>query len=341
MLCCRCQRWFVYASTQSAAYETLCLSTNTVSSQPNASTPAQYPVPSCSHTRSPRPIHIPTGLDLSFLTTFAGPTGASSARIAAKAHDNGPQLDDEILADADVAAAIASHGTVMREYDINNEDRSLLARVAGAIAEKHGDTGFKGKVQLNLRGSGGQSFGVFLTTGLEVRRPGIVVVLLWSHQLLCCSGCILVVTSVLLPVCISVSLGPTGCPCVDHYASITHSYKSKLIQTNTLPGLHPIPSPPRCGWWARPMITSARAWRAARSPSCHHQTAHSRQSRPPLPATPACTAPLAGGCSSTDAQVRALAGRCPSVLGWQGCAIRCKVSGFSVLTDLSVVQSLC
>jgi glutamate synthase (ferredoxin) len=42
------------------------------------------------------------GLDLSFLTTYAGETGASTARIAQEVHSNGPQLDDRILEDAEV-----------------------------------------------------------------------------------------------------------------------------------------------------------------------------------------------------------------------------------------------
>ena len=48
------------------------------------------------------PLAKTTGLDLSFLTTFAGEAGASKARLGQEVHDNGPQLDDEILADADV-----------------------------------------------------------------------------------------------------------------------------------------------------------------------------------------------------------------------------------------------
>ncbi len=44
------------------------------------------------------------GLNLSFLTTFAGPSGASSARRTQPVHDNGPQLDDRILADPEVRA---------------------------------------------------------------------------------------------------------------------------------------------------------------------------------------------------------------------------------------------
>lgn len=43
-----------------------------------------------------------TGLDLSFLTTFAGPSGKSSDRRAQAVHENGPVLDDRILADPEI-----------------------------------------------------------------------------------------------------------------------------------------------------------------------------------------------------------------------------------------------
>jgi len=111
-------------------------------------------------------------LDLTFLTTFAGESGKSSERRVQAVHSNGPQLDDEILADPEVQAAIAQQGTVSKSYEIINTDRALLGRLAGAIAKPYGDNGFKGKVQLNLRGSGGQSFGVFLATGVEVKLVG-------------------------------------------------------------------------------------------------------------------------------------------------------------------------
>jgi glutamate synthase (ferredoxin) len=76
------------------------------------------------------------GLDLSFLTTYAGETGASTARIAQEVHSNGPQLDDRILEDAEVQACIASATEVTKSFDIVNVDRSALGRVAGAIAKK-------------------------------------------------------------------------------------------------------------------------------------------------------------------------------------------------------------
>lgn len=81
------------------------------------------------------------GLDLSFLTTYAGPSGKSSVRLAQAVHSNGPVLDDEILADKEVREAIRTQGSVTKSYDIVNVDRSALGRVAGAVAKPYGDAG--------------------------------------------------------------------------------------------------------------------------------------------------------------------------------------------------------
>jgi glutamate synthase (ferredoxin) len=80
-------------------------------------------------------------LDLSFLTTYAGPSGKSSVRLASSVHSNGPVLDDEILADKEVQEAIRTQGSVTKAYDIVNVDRSALGRVAGAVAKPYGDSG--------------------------------------------------------------------------------------------------------------------------------------------------------------------------------------------------------
>ena len=66
-------------------------------------------------------------------------------------HGNGPVLDDEILADPEVAEAIKSEGSVHRAYDILNTDRASLGRVGGAIARLHGDSGFAGTVSIDLK----------------------------------------------------------------------------------------------------------------------------------------------------------------------------------------------
>jgi glutamate synthase (ferredoxin) len=120
-----------------------------------------------------------SGLDLSFLTTQASlPAGSpvaamrSSERRAQGTHDNGAQLEDAVVRDPAFQAAVASHGSYEASYEIVNTDRSLLARVGGAIAKPHGDNGFAGSIRLNLKGSAGQSFGCFSARGLEVRLVG-------------------------------------------------------------------------------------------------------------------------------------------------------------------------
>jgi glutamate synthase (ferredoxin) len=51
------------------------------------------------------------------------------------AHDIGPVLDDDILADKEIAAAIRDKKSVKKEMNIVNTDRSVGARVAGVIAK--------------------------------------------------------------------------------------------------------------------------------------------------------------------------------------------------------------
>merc|ERR1711943_182231 len=55
---------------------------------------------------------------------------------------------------------------------IVNEDRAAMARIAGNIAAKYGDDGFKGKLTIKLEGAGGQSFGAFVVGGMDVQLVG-------------------------------------------------------------------------------------------------------------------------------------------------------------------------
>ena len=118
------------------------------------------------------PLAKTSNLDLSFLTRFAGDCGPSSARIAQATHSNGPMLDDALVADAEVERAIAAEGSASRDVEITNVDRAALGRLAGAVARVHGDSGFAGTIELNLRGSAGQSFGCFLVSGMKVKLTG-------------------------------------------------------------------------------------------------------------------------------------------------------------------------
>lgn len=87
-------------------------------------------------------------------------------------HSNGPVLDDQILADAEIQAAIRNQSTVSKTFPIVNTDRTVGARLAGEIASHYGDSGFEGQINLNFHGSAGQSFGAFNLPGLTLTLVG-------------------------------------------------------------------------------------------------------------------------------------------------------------------------
>ncbi|HTX70078.1 MAG TPA: glutamate synthase-related protein, partial [Thermoleophilia bacterium] len=81
-------------------------------------------------------------------------------------------LDDRLLADPEVEAAIASHGRVTRAACVVTRDRAVGARLAGELAARYGDHGFHGELRLELAGSAGQSLGAFLADGVVVELSG-------------------------------------------------------------------------------------------------------------------------------------------------------------------------
>ncbi|XFA72324.1 glutamate synthase-related protein [Thermosynechococcaceae cyanobacterium Okahandja] len=87
-------------------------------------------------------------------------------------HSNGPVLDDQILARPEVQAAISKQQTVELTLPIVNTDRTVGARIAGAIAKQYGNTGFEGQITLHFHGSAGQSFGAFNLPGMILHLTG-------------------------------------------------------------------------------------------------------------------------------------------------------------------------
>ncbi|MBW4645087.1 MAG: glutamate synthase subunit alpha [Goleter apudmare HA4340-LM2] len=87
-------------------------------------------------------------------------------------HSNGAVVDDQLLADPEIQAAIKNQSTVTKTLKIVNTDRTVGARLAGAIASQYGDSGFAGQINLNFHGSVGQSFGAFNLPGIILRLEG-------------------------------------------------------------------------------------------------------------------------------------------------------------------------
>jgi glutamate synthase (ferredoxin) len=87
-------------------------------------------------------------------------------------HSNGPVLDDQILADVDIQTAISQQSSITKTWKVINTDRTVATRLSGVIAAKYGDKGFAGKLNLNFKGSVGQSFGAFNLDGMTLHLEG-------------------------------------------------------------------------------------------------------------------------------------------------------------------------
>jgi glutamate synthase (ferredoxin) len=87
-------------------------------------------------------------------------------------HSNGPVLENQLLADAEIQEAIRNQGSVTKDVGIVNTDRTVGARLAGAIAKQYGNTGFDGQITLNFTGAAGQSFGAFNLPGMTLILEG-------------------------------------------------------------------------------------------------------------------------------------------------------------------------
>lgn len=112
-------------------------------------------------------------LDFSYILSSVGlPKWSSTAIRNQDAHSNGAVLDDVLLSDPEIARAIENEKVVNKTIKIYNIDRAACGRIAGVVAKKYGDTGFAGQLNITFTGSAGQSFGCFLTPGMNIRLVG-------------------------------------------------------------------------------------------------------------------------------------------------------------------------
>ena len=111
-------------------------------------------------------------LNLNCLLQLPDTTSNRSWLKHEEVHSNGVVLDDQLLADPDIQAAIRHQSTVTKTFKIVNTDRTVGARLAGAIASQYGDNGFAGQIDLNFQGSVGQSFGAFNIPGMILTLSG-------------------------------------------------------------------------------------------------------------------------------------------------------------------------
>ena len=87
-------------------------------------------------------------------------------------HSNGTVLDDVLLNDPDLLNAIQNQLDITKKVKIINTDRAVGARISGKIAQKYGNHGFQGNIQLDFHGVAGQSFGAFICNGMHLNLVG-------------------------------------------------------------------------------------------------------------------------------------------------------------------------
>jgi len=83
-------------------------------------------------------------------------------------HTNGHVLDDEMLLDSEIQTSIQNQTDLTKSYKVVNTDRSIGARVSGAIARLYGNSGLASDLNLEFIGSAGQSFGAFNSRGMNL-----------------------------------------------------------------------------------------------------------------------------------------------------------------------------
>ncbi len=116
--------------------------------------------------------HRAAGIDLEKVIAPVDREGAEPHRRVLDRNDRGEALlDDRII--ADVRTAIEGGAPLQRSYTIRNTDRTVGARLSGEIARRYGDRGLPdSSIDLSFRGSAGQSFGAFLTSGVRLHLVG-------------------------------------------------------------------------------------------------------------------------------------------------------------------------
>ncbi|MBT9315508.1 glutamate synthase large subunit [Leptothoe spongobia] len=112
------------------------------------------------------------GLTLDIITQLPDTRSDRSWLEHGDINTNGPVLDDIMLADAEIQQTITNQGELSKTFDVINTDRSVGARVSGAIAKQYGNSGFAGTLNLTFNGSVGQSFGAFNLPGMNLRLVG-------------------------------------------------------------------------------------------------------------------------------------------------------------------------
>ena len=113
-----------------------------------------------------------SGIDLARLLTIP-PRAQRVQTYCCIDQDHGLEraLDHQLIAQAQPAI---DHGAPVNiTLPVRNSNRTVGAMLSGRVAHKYGEDGLpEGTIDINLEGSGGQSFGAFLAPGVAIRLAG-------------------------------------------------------------------------------------------------------------------------------------------------------------------------
>ena len=113
-----------------------------------------------------------SGIDLAKLLTVP-PQAQRVQTYCCIDQDHGLEraLDHQLIAQAQPAI---DHGTPVHiSLPVRNSNRTVGAMLSGRVARKYGEEGLPdGAIDIELEGSGGQSFGAFLAPGVSIRLAG-------------------------------------------------------------------------------------------------------------------------------------------------------------------------
>ena len=105
------------------------------------------------------------------LTPLLGRGAEGAARYTGETpHRAGDRLG--ILLHAQGAVALDGAALIEPRHQLTNGDRAVGARLGGAVAKRFGSAAPLGRVRARFEGSAGQSFGAFLTAGVELLLVG-------------------------------------------------------------------------------------------------------------------------------------------------------------------------
>ena len=80
-------------------------------------------------------------------------------------------VDEKIM--KEIRQEIITQGQAAVSKEIQNTDRAIGARISGELSYLFGHNNYRGNIQCRLTGVAGQSFGAFLSKGIELRLKGL------------------------------------------------------------------------------------------------------------------------------------------------------------------------